>query len=51
MQCSKVVLEKAWTRLWISACGHCQNGNCDNMTNDPVIEDDDEDVSIVLEDA
>ena len=24
-----------------SACGHCQDGNCDNMTNDPVIEDDD----------
>ncbi|KAI3379074.1 hypothetical protein SNEBB_002215 [Seison nebaliae] len=25
-----------------SACGHCQNGNCDNMTNDPVMEEDDE---------
>ena len=25
-----------------SACGHCQDGNCDNMTNVPVIEDDDD---------
>ena len=26
-----------------SACGHCQNGNCDNMKNDPVIDAEDED--------
>ena len=26
----------------ISACGHCQHGNCDNMTNEPVTEEDDE---------
>ena len=26
-----------------SACGHCQDGNCDNMKNDPVIEDDEDD--------
>uniref|UniRef100_UPI00358E1706 uncharacterized protein n=1 Tax=Myxine glutinosa TaxID=7769 RepID=UPI00358E1706 len=25
-----------------SACGHCQDGNCDNMTNEPVTEEDDE---------
>ena len=25
-----------------SACGHCQDGNCDNMKNAPVIEDEDE---------
>ena len=27
---------------YISACGHCQHGNCDNMTNEPVTEEDDE---------
>ena len=27
-----------------SACGHCQDGNFDNMRNDSVLEDDDEDV-------
>ena len=26
-----------------SACGHCQDGKCDNMTNDPVVDDDDDD--------
>lgn len=26
-----------------SACGHCQDGNCDNSTNEPVLEDDDDD--------
>ena len=26
-----------------SACGHCQDGNCDNMKNDPVIEDNEDD--------
>ena len=26
-----------------SACGHCQDGNCDNMKNGPVIDDEDED--------
>ena len=26
----------------ISACGQCQHGNCDNMTNEPVTEEDDE---------
>jgi len=26
-----------------SACGHCQDGNCDNMNNDPVTDDQDED--------
>ena len=25
----------------ISACGQCQHGNCDNMTNEPVTEEDD----------
>ena len=25
-----------------SACGQCQDGNCDTMTNEPVIEEDDE---------
>ena len=24
------------------ACGHCQDGNCDNMKNAPVIDDEDE---------
>jgi len=23
-----------------SACRHCQDGNCDNMTNDPVLDND-----------
>ena len=32
-----------------SACGHCQDGNCDNMTNDPVIEDDDDDDDVLDE--
>ena len=26
----------------ISACGHCQHGLCDNMTNERVTEEDDE---------
>ena len=26
----------------ISACGHCQHGNCDNMANEPVTEENDE---------
>ena len=26
-----------------SVCGHCQDGNCDNMTNDAVMDDDDDD--------
>ena len=24
-------------------CVHCKDGNCDNMKNDPVIEDDEDD--------
>jgi len=27
-----------------SACGHCQDGNGDNMKNDPVIDDDEDEV-------
>ena len=31
-----------------SACRHCQDGNCDNMTNDPVIDNDNDDVDEAL---
>ena len=26
-----------------SACGHCQYGNCENVTNNPLIEGEDDD--------
>ena len=44
IQYPKVYLQKAWTIECTSACSHCQDGNCDNMTNDPVIDNDNDDV-------
>jgi len=47
LQYPKVYLQKACRKHGLectSACRHCQDGNCDNMTNDPVIDDDKDDV-------